>query len=99
MNKQVEEMAKIIALTEQIARDAHCGLPSPTMYAQELYWHGCRVQSKGTWKTHSVSYECSRCGEEFFIADVAEDYDAIEDLKMNYCPNCGEKMKGEESDA
>lgn len=62
----------------------------------EIIKAGFRKQSEGTWKTHSVSYECSRCGEEFFIADIAEDYDAIEDLKMNYCPNCGAKMKGGE---
>ena len=38
----IEEMAKVIEITEQIARDAHCGLPSPTMYAKELYWYGYR---------------------------------------------------------
>ena len=43
--KQIEEMAKVIEKTEQIARDAHCGYPSPTMYAKDLYWHGCRRQS------------------------------------------------------
>lgn len=40
----IEEMAKVIETTEQIARDAHCGLPSPTMYAKDLYWHGYRKQ-------------------------------------------------------
>ena len=41
----IEEMAKVIERTEQIARDAHCGLPSPTMYAKDLYWHGYRSLS------------------------------------------------------
>jgi hypothetical protein len=40
----IEEMAKVIERTEQIARDAHCGLPSPTMYAKDLYWHSYRKQ-------------------------------------------------------
>ena len=38
----IEEIAKVIERTEQIARDAHCGLPSPTMYAKDLYWKGYR---------------------------------------------------------
>lgn len=42
--KQIEEMAKVIEITEQLARDAHCGLPSPTMYAKDLYWKGYRKQ-------------------------------------------------------
>jgi hypothetical protein len=42
----IEEMARVIETTEQIARDAHCGLPSPRMYAKDLYWHGYRKQSE-----------------------------------------------------
>ena len=45
----IEEMAKVIEITEQIARDAHCGYPSPTMYAKDLYWKGYRKQSEGEW--------------------------------------------------
>ena len=44
--REIEKMAKIIETTEQIARDAHCGLPSPRMYAKDLYWHGYREQSE-----------------------------------------------------
>ena len=44
--KAIEEMAKVIERTEQIARDAHCGLPSPRMYAKDLYWRGYRKQSE-----------------------------------------------------
>ena len=42
----IEEMAKVIETTEQIARDAHCGYPSPRMYAKDLYWKGYRKQSE-----------------------------------------------------
>ena len=41
--KQIEEMAKVIEITEQIARDAVGALPSPTMYAKDLYWKGYRM--------------------------------------------------------
>lgn len=44
--KAIEEMAKVIETTEQIARDAHCGIPSPRMYAKDLYWKGYRKQSE-----------------------------------------------------
>ena len=39
-NPQIEAMAEIIANTEKIALDAHCGYPSPRMYATELYRKG-----------------------------------------------------------
>ena len=44
--KAVEEMAKVIEITEQIARDAVGALPSPRMYAKDLYWKGYRKQSE-----------------------------------------------------
>ena len=79
--KQIEEMAKVIETTEQIARDAHCGLPSPTMYAKDLYWHGYRKQSEGRWMQMPYRYRCSECGDTHIS-------------QFNYCPNCGAKMKG-----
>ena len=33
-------------MKEQIDKVKHCGLPSPTMYAKDLYWHGYRKQSE-----------------------------------------------------
>ena len=44
--EQIEEMAKVIEITEQIARDAHCGYPSPRMIASDLYDKGYREQSE-----------------------------------------------------
>ena len=95
----IEEIAKVIEITEQIARDAHCGLPSPTMYAKDLYWHGYRKQSEGEWvertktTTNAKGMEarytinfCSKCGYEI---------GAIR-YQHKYCPNCGSKMKGGE---
>lgn len=40
--KAIEEMAKVIAKTENIAKDMVGALPSPTMYAKDLYWNGYR---------------------------------------------------------
>lgn len=94
--KAIEEMARVIETTEQIARDAHCGLPSPRMYAKDLYWHGYRRQNTGSWIKHSASYECTSCNEEFFVEGYAEDYDPITECDLHFCPNCGARMKGEE---
>lgn len=83
----IEEMAKVIEKTEQIARDAHCGLPSPTMYAKDLYWHGYRKQSDGEWQTvntplyQPIYFKCSVCGMD-------------QKTKTKHCPNCGAHMKG-----
>ena len=49
----------------------------------------------GFWTAHPASYECSICGNEFFVEGYAEDYDAVEDYDLHYCPNCGAKMDGE----
>lgn len=102
MNEQnekqaIEEIAKVIEVTEQIARDAHCGLPSPTMYAKDLYWHGYRKQSEGEWMTYHCTnggkskrgrtiiyktYTCGACGK------------SNGRHKTPFCHNCGAKMKG-----
>lgn len=85
-NPQIEEMAKVIEITEQIARDAHCGLPSPRMYATDLYRKGWRKQSKGEWISLEPEiglFACSLCDHRILRA------------KCNFCPNCGAKMKGE----
>ena len=44
--EKIEKMAKVIETTEQIARDAHCGYPSPRMYATDLHNKGYRDQSE-----------------------------------------------------
>lgn len=62
---------------------------------EEMRKQGYRKQSEGEWIKHCNTYECSVCKEELFI-EYAEDYDAIEDWKFNFCPFCGAKMKGGE---
>ena len=52
-------------------------------------------KSEGEWIKHPCSYECTLCGEEFYVESYAEDYDPITDYGLYYCPNCGAKMKGE----
>ena len=44
-------------------------------------------QSEGHWIRHPNTYECSVCKEELFI-EYAEDYDAIADWELNFCPFC-----------
>jgi hypothetical protein len=84
--KQIEEMAKVIEITEQVARDAHCGYPSPRMYAKDLYWHGYRKQKEGEWKMKVYPItSCSVCG----VLRSVEYQQG-----WNFCPNCGAKMKG-----
>lgn len=87
----ITQMAKVIEITEQIARDAHCGYPSPRMMATDLYEKGYRKQRVGEWidakyYIHNKQiYKCSECSK-------SEAKDAL--TSANYCPNCGAKMKG-----
>lgn len=90
----IEEMAKVIERTEQIARDNAGAYPSPTMFAKDLYWHGCRKQIEGVWvgKTDyaGYGYYCSKCSAVF----TGENAEWIA-KEHHYCPKCGAKMKGE----
>lgn len=92
----IEEMAKVIERTERIAREFTGALPSPTMFAKDLYWHGYRKQKKGFWKiikprreNRNATYICSVCGGvcSSYYNDVGE---------WKFCPKCGAKMKGGE---
>ena len=103
--KQIEEMAKIIGNADQRCYEMECddcslnsmelGLCKEKFVATALYKAGYRKQSEGHWIKHSNTYECSVCKEELFI-EYAEDYDAIVDWELNFCPFCGAKMKGGE---
>lgn len=97
----IEEMAKVIEKTEQIARDAHCGLPSPNMYAKDLYWHGYRKQSEGEWHYNPDgmdwglgAWQCSLCCCRNDNLPMDKNIKPLRWAGSKYCPNCGAKMKG-----
>ena len=53
----------------------------------------------GEWKKGIHIAKCSVCGEDvWFPEDYLEDMDMLDDLHMNYCPNCGAKMDGKENE-
>ena len=81
-------------------------LPSVTPKSDNKYrkeakrWKNKWLKShkSGEWIRHITSIECSACHEKFFDADENEnlqDYDAVEDLGFNFCPNCGADMRGD----
>ncbi len=80
--KQIEEMAKVIAKADDTCR-------AKTL-ANALYNADYRKQSEGEWVFKRTYYEadecnCSVCGQLMTTA---------KGVRMNYCPNCGAKMKG-----
>ena len=89
--KQIEEMAITIL---DFVHTKHNQFSMQDL-AEALYNAGYRKQSEGEWIKHCNTYECSVCKEELFI-EYAEDYDAIEDWNLHFCPFCGAKMKGGE---
>jgi DNA-directed RNA polymerase subunit RPC12/RpoP len=91
--KQIEEMAKVLEITERKKMDSHCDLPSVEEYATDLYNAGYRKQCEGEWIDKyqgmyaNQLYKCSVCGETAFHDDKRW-------FLTNFCPNCGAKMKG-----
>jgi hypothetical protein len=90
----IEEMAKVIERTEQIAMDMVGACPSPTMYAKDLYWHGYRKQSEGEWMDKPTGAYgrmqswCTACGKHSGIGGIESN------RHKPYCPNCGAHMRG-----
>ena len=87
----IEEMAKVIEGTEKVAMGSVGVLPSPTMYAKELYWKGYRKQRAGEWISveGDVIFKCSICD-----AEISTSWDYENDDMFAYCPCCGANMKG-----
>ena len=88
-NAEIEAMARVIAKTERIALEAHCGLPSPRMYATDLWRKGYDKREIGVWVkvyTNNVAsvYECSCCKHLTFNTS-------------NYCV-CGARMEIRKND-
>lgn len=77
--KAIEEMAKVIETTEQIARDAHCGIPSPRMYAKDLYWKGYRKQNE-----NGIELPC-KLGDKVYQTDYVRIYEStINEIIITY---------------
>lgn len=94
MKEQIEEMAHIVcemalkpdSCRECKGRKSGC-FTIPKM--KLLYDEGYRKQKEGEWVTKYVGnvathVQCSNCGE----------YEGLRLQHINYCPNCGAKMKG-----
>ena len=90
--KQIEEMAKIMSkcITSWLNNETPKTLPD--YIAEALYTAGYRKQSEGEWVFKGAYYEadectCSVCGQLLTTA---------KGKRMNFCPNCGAKLKGDD---
>ena len=54
--------------------------------AEKMFDKGYRKQSDGEWLGRGIAMVCSLCGKGLVVEQG--------DADMNYCPNCGAKMKG-----
>lgn len=98
MNEQIEEMAKVTM--EHCEIDNQCGSchwsTCNECLAECLYNAGYRKRKEGEWESiaddEELIFRCSCCNEE---------YSCELDMRLfaKYCPNCGAKMKGGETDA
>lgn len=87
--KQIEEMAKIIARRSMAFRNPNIAfMTTARKTAVSIYNAGYLKQSEGEWMAKekiirsitALNYTCSVCG--------------VKGRCTPYCPNCGAKMKG-----
>ena len=45
---------------------------------------------------HVDHYECSDCGQKFFYKTLQQGGNEKDIIPLNYCPNCGAKLKEQE---
>ena len=87
-NNEIEEMTKTLHEGMKPLKETY----GANELASILYHAGYRKQSEGEWIFKLTYYEadecnCSVCGQLMTTA---------KGVRMNYCPNCGTKMKGGE---
>ncbi len=97
--KQIEEMAR--AMCRNYKGNGVCNADESLCYlecvygycAERAYCAGYRKQSEGEWNENIIGFcnVCMSCG-------VIVERTAIKNNsgKLNFCPNCGAKMKGGE---
>ena len=92
MNKQIEEMAKVLCgISKECKKCRLTGLCLAYNSADLIYNAGYRKQREGAWIWEHGFYGkmlCSVCKEEA-LANECNEY-----VDSDFCPNCGAKMKG-----
>lgn len=95
--KQIEEMAGALKFCKDTSIDeCHAKKDCHHCISEQIYNAGYRKQSEGEWLTtggYPHGLVCSECRIRFIPND---EWIGRYDIRTNFCPNCGAKMKGGE---
>jgi hypothetical protein len=97
MNKQIEEIAKVLEFVCDLQDKDSCIADCDICRAKALYTAGYRKAERGEWIKDEVGETlCSQCGVRPLYRKSGTTFaTTFYPTRSNFCHNCGAKMKGD----
>ena len=94
VQRVITNAATQLYITGQISKEESPKLVAYILHkVEQMTTADVAKRKHGKWLTNGYFAECSECKYEFVFDDYLPDVSMVEDLHMNFCPNCGADMR------